>query len=422
MELTPENRDNYENKVYAVDSIKSHDMEREDISSSVHHLIDRLIEEAIWNDDKTEVNWCQINFNAEKNMVWHMTPMNMYLYNGLAGMLLIFYELNLSMREQKIIEIYETLRNMLFAYTEGGRQSLDSIQSKLIGMYDGESSIIYTYLILYQQSKDKQYLCYAEEHATIVEQLIDKSQKYDLLSGNAGAAQVLLKLYEVSGKNKYLTLAEKAITHLQEHKEKQNQGIGWRIREDILPMSGMAHGNAGILMPVFTLWKKTGKEKYKQLAEEIWKYEESLYDVEIGNWIDVRNPEKSIEEIGAVAWCHGAAGILLSRVYCYALTDNKFWRERFDKDINRAYRALKKYWIRDSWSLCHGNCGNLWILELADDKIKDFEAENYINIPQGFNLLPQEILNPGFLNGYGGIVYCLVKKHVLNYTEVRSKT
>ena len=131
-------------------------------------MIDRLTEEAIWNDGKTEVNWCQINFNAEKNMVWHMTPMNMYLYNGLAGMLLIFYELNQSRREQKIIEIYETLRNMLFAYTEGGRQSLDSIQSKLIGMYDGESSIIYTYLILYQQSKEKQYLYYAEEHLSLI--------------------------------------------------------------------------------------------------------------------------------------------------------------------------------------------------------------------------------------------------------------
>lgn len=412
LELTPENRDNYENKVYAVDSIKSHNREREDISSSVNHLIDRLIEEAIWNDDKTEVSWCQINFNAEKNMVWHMTPMNMYLYNGLAGMLLIFYELNQSRKEQKIIEIYKTLKNMLFAYTEGGRRSLESIQSNLIGMYDGESSIIYTYLILYQQSKDKQYLYYAEEHSTIVEQLIDKSQKYDLLSGNAGAAQVLLKLYEVSGKNKYLTLAEKAITRLQEHKEKQNQGIGWRIREDIPPMSGMAHGNAGILMPVFTLWKKTGKEKYKQLAEEIWEYEESLYDVDIGNWIDVRNTEKCGGEVGAVAWCHGAAGILLSRLYCNELTDAKLWKERFAKDINRAYKTLKKYWIRDSWSLCHGICGNLWILELIDIKEKNNFIYEYAKYLKGFKLLPQELLNPGFMNGYGGIIYSILSNYI----------
>lgn len=233
--------------------------------------------------------------------------------------------------------------------------------------------------------------------------------KVDLLSGNAGAAQVLLKLYEVSGKNKYLTLAEKAITRLQEHKEKQNQGIGWRIREDIPPMSGMAHGNAGILMPVFTLWKKTGKEKYKQLAEEIWEYEESLYDVDIGNWVDVRNTEKCGGGVGAVAWCHGAAGILLSRLYCNELVNDKLWKERFAKDINRAYKTLKKYWKRDSWSLCHGTCGNLLILELVGNKLKDWDIENYINIPQDFNLLPQEMINPGFMNGYGGIVYYLVK-------------
>ena len=143
--------------------------------------------------------------------------------------------------------------------------------------------------------------------------------------------------------------------------------------------------------------KKTGKEKYKQLAEEIWEYEESLYDVDIGNWVDVRNTEKCGGGVGAVAWCHGAAGILLSRLYCNELVNDKLWKERFAKDINRAYKTLKKYWKRDSWSLCHGTCGNLLILELVGNKLKDWDIENYINIPQDFNLLPQEMINPGFM-------------------------
>ena len=32
-------------------------------------------------------------------------------------------------------------------------------------------------------------------------------------------------------------------------------------------------------MPVIELWKETRKKKYKEMAEEIWQYEESLYDV-----------------------------------------------------------------------------------------------------------------------------------------------
>lgn len=66
---------------------------------------------------------------------------------------------------------------------------------------------------------------------------------------------------------------------MQKNSEKQQKGIGWRIVDDLPPMSGMAHGNAGILMPVIELWKETRKKKYKEMAEEIWQYEESLYDV-----------------------------------------------------------------------------------------------------------------------------------------------
>lgn len=223
-----------------------------------------------------------------------------------------------------------------------------------------------------------------------------------MLSGNAGAAYVLLKLYKHTGNSQYLYIAEQAIEILQKNSEKQQKGIGWRIVDDLPPMSGMAHGNAGILMPVIELWKETRKKKYKEMAEEIWQYEESLYDVNIQNWLDVRCGSSDEEQIGAVAWCHGAGGILISRIYCNALVDDEMWKKRFEKDISRAYEKLKRYWKRDSWSLCHGICGNLWILNQIDEFMD-------ININECIKLLPQEILNPGFMNGYGGIIYyCLM--------------
>lgn len=171
LELTPVNRRNYENKVYSAECMKKNDEKgkwKENISVWLDQLIERLVKEAVWNADRTEISWCQIHFNSEKHMTWSMGAMNVYLYNGLAGMLLIFYELYELKKEQEIKEIYETLKRMLFAYTERGVESLDDLQSKSTGMYDGESSIIYTYLILYHKSKDAQYLCYAEKHTEIV--------------------------------------------------------------------------------------------------------------------------------------------------------------------------------------------------------------------------------------------------------------
>ena len=401
LELMPSSREKYENGTYYVgeNSISSSTKETKNkYNRQIEHLIDRVVEEAVWNQERTEVNWCQTKLSTEKQMTWNIGAMGMYLYSGLSGMLLLFHELKQFSCSEKVENIFNALQKMLFRYSEAGTKSINNLQSDATGAYDGESSIVYVYLILYEKSKDIRYLNYAEQHAQIVEKLIDRDKRYDMLSGNAGAAYVLLKLYKHTGNSQYLYIAEQAIEILQKNSEKQQKGIGWRIVDDLPPMSGMAHGNAGILMPVVELWKETGKKKYKEMAEEIWQYEESLYDVNIQNWLDVRCGSSDEEQIGAVAWCHGAGGILISRIYCNALVDDEMWKKRFEKDISRAYEKLKRYWKRDSWSLCHGICGNLWILNQIDEFTD-------ININECIKLLPQEILNPGFMNGYGGMIY-----------------
>lgn len=147
---------------------------------------------------------------------------------------------------------------------------------------------MYVYLALYTMSKDELYLEYARKHADIVNRILDEDVKYDLVYGNAGAAHVLLYLYEVTKEGAFLSMAERAIAVLTEAAQRQAVGIGWVTDKDIPPMGGMAHGNAGILMPVMQLWRLTGKEEYERLAEEIWQYENFLYDPGIKNWMDIR--------------------------------------------------------------------------------------------------------------------------------------
>lgn len=221
-------------------------------------------------------------------------------------------------------------------------------------------------------------------------------------------------------------MAEAAIEVLMPASQKQETGIGWILNDGEYAMSGMAHGNAGILMPVMKLWKITKKEKYERLAENIWKYEDSLYNMQTGNWNDGPMSSQIGLAIDSVAWCHGAAGILLSRMYCYELADIDIWKQRFCAEMYNAYKKLRHYWKRDSWSLCHGNCGNLWILELAEHF---FEKEGIVDHADNFmtekmkqicfldeiTYLPQEILNPGLLNGYGGCLLYLL--YLLNAEE-----
>ena len=86
-------------------------------------------------------------------------------------------------------------------------------------------------------------------------------------------------------------------------------------------MSGLAHGNSGILIPILALSKYTERTMYEEIADKIWNYENSLYDPAINNWKDTREQGKvvSSDNIGAVAWCHGVAGLCIPEFYVMSL-------------------------------------------------------------------------------------------------------
>lgn len=294
----------------------------------------------------------------------------------------------------------------MFRYTDEGMEDLKNLQSQNTGAYTGESSVVYTYLKLYQLTKEAIYLQYARKHAEIVSKIVPKDTCADLLGGKAGAAWVFLQMFEQTGEERYVKEAEKSVYSMLPQAVKMECGIGWKPEIGENPISGMAHGNAGILMPVLALWELTKKQEYEILAEKIREYEESLYDEKRGNWIDRRKDKEEGED--TVAWCHGAAGILLARLWGYQRVTDRAWKERLKNDIERAYRKTETYWKRDSWSLCHGTGGNLWIMDIAD-RVLGKEQKNRMDIDE-FQLLPQERLNPGIMSGYGGILLYLLGK------------
>lgn len=399
----------YINRVYSVKKTDSkNDINKTNLQKFIHKNVqkykERLMDYAVWNERKTEVDWYTLELSSYGSGAWNIRPMNMYLYDGLAGILLILYALELYDRDAAVSHMRRALEQTFFQYTDTASVEPEKLQTRSTGAYNGESSIVYAYMVLYQLSGENIYLDYAKKHAHLLNRLIDEDKNYDMLSGNAGAAQVLLKMYTVLKDNQYLKMAVRAVDVLEKSAVRQEKGIGWPVEKNMPAMAGMAHGNSGILMPVTAFWKITGDEKYEKFAEQIWQYEEYLYDSRINNWTDVRSKEEKIDDIGTVAWCHGAGGILLSRLKCYDKLENELWRSRFEKDILRAAEKLNGYWKRDSWSLCHGICGNLMILEKATGKQLWPNGE--------IQLLPQEHINPGLMNGYGGILYYLLKQEL----------
>ena len=380
------------------------EIQKEAVRKSISEFKAKLVDNAVWNADRTEVGWYALQLSSSGQDSWDIRPMNMYLYDGLAGILLILYALEQYEEDGEVSHMRTVLEQMFFRYTDEGVRDPEWLQTKNTGAYNGESSVLYTYLVLYQLTDRRIYMDYAKKHAQIIDRLINEDKNFDLLSGNGGAAQVLLKMYVMLNDRRYLDMAVRAVEVLERAAVTQEKGIGWPAERDMPAMAGMAHGNSGILMPVISLWKITGEEKFERLAEQIWQYEEYVYDEKINNWADLRSSEGQRDDTGPVAWCHGAGGILLSRLKCCENLQDEMWRERLEKDISGSYAKLSRYWKRDSWSLCHGIYGNLMILERVTKKVY---------WPTGnVKLLSQEKINPGLMNGYGGILYFLLKQEI----------
>lgn len=90
--------------------------------------------------------------------------------------------------------------------------------------------------------------------------------------------------------------------------------------------------------------KITKNQYYINISRKAMNYEDQFYNTKIGNWSDqriingVKNEEKGVNP---VAWCHGATGILLSRIYMYDCIENNEFRKLVCEDIDNAVQYNK---------------------------------------------------------------------------------
>lgn len=249
LQLLPEGKEACQNRVYCVENtgesekVNTSDLRRKKV---IEDLTRRLLSYAVWDKKKTDVNWPVWRFVSTKSMAWSVRTMNMYLYEGLSGMLLLFSCLCQYYQKKEITDIFLALKSRLFRYTDTGLKSPETLQSSNTGLYEGEASILYTYLHLYEACGDEIYLSYARKHAQIVSSLLEKDTRYDLLSGNAGAAIAMIRLYEITEEEQYARMAAQAVRTLEKAATEMPVGIGWHISGEETAMAGMAHGNSGI--------------------------------------------------------------------------------------------------------------------------------------------------------------------------------
>lgn len=203
--------------------------------------------------------------------------------------------------------------------------------------------------------------------------------------------------------------------------------LGSDPQPDNPPFAGMAHGTAGIAVFLAEYWRATSDDSVIELIQGAMNYERSVYDADAQNWrrFDPLHPQTPSTH--QVAWCHGSAGIGLSRTRLLKalagvdhapviLTD-----QELSADLAWSARSVRTDGVGRNDCLCHGSLGNLAILQAISECLDDPEnlaAEidrEAIDIAHRLMTdspstdLPFGLASAGFLTGISGLGYGLLR-------------
>lgn len=239
---------------------------------------------------------------------------------------------------------------------------------------------------------------------------------FDIMNGASGCILALLTLATHDEYEEQATqIAQYCGLHLLEHCQSNADSFGWPFHECDRILTGFSHGNSGPALALDNLFAKTGDNRFLSAASAAVAYENELYCSNESNWPDLRENEDSK---CMTAWCHGAAGIALSRV----LSKSSIAPQSAQRDIQLACNAIMNQKVDGNSTLCHGTVGNLDILHslslsmddetltanyklVLTDVISHFSKQRYFAKPT------QAYQQPGFMTGLSGIGYALLRCH-----------
>ena len=196
------------------------------------------------------------------------------------------------------------------------------------------------------------------------------------------------------------------------------------------PLTGLSHGAAGIGLSLLALHADTGEDGFLNAALQAIAYEDRLFDAASGNWPDLRRPppgEPDVRPRFAVAWCHGAPGIALSRLRAIQLDSRRrsLYAEHAEAALETTRCQLQRVRTveRSDPTPCHGTTGLIEALLTAGLVLHDHSYEALAReaavelaggIVSGAELRSGTLCggpNPSLMLGAAGVGYHLLRVH-----------
>ncbi|MED1739154.1 type 2 lanthipeptide synthetase LanM family protein [Bacillus swezeyi] len=376
------------------------------------YILSQAIEGKINNKD--DFCWISTIFSGTEESNWKVNPVGVDLYNGNAGLTIFFSQLAQITESKYYKEVSYNIAN-------GIRVKLSNASSSELinqGAFDGWVGCIYSLHILGETFNDNDI---RQEVIKYIDNLvfsIDKIKDNDVISGAAGYLGILLTIYTDTKVPSLLRAAEKIAELIINNAQEYRKGINWLSPNDKKSFTGFAHGSSGITAMLARLYCLNKSSELLSVIKKALTFERRNYSDLNHNWKSYEDVEKY-----QYAWCHGAPGILLNRLILKSCGYND---ELIDEEIFVAIKTTLEKCISYNHSLCHGNFGQIEILDLAnrmnicypnlshkidlikEHVIRDIQGKKYIN------LRSKRTDVQGLMNGLAGYGFGLLNSYSNN--------
>jgi type 2 lantibiotic biosynthesis protein LanM len=282
---------------------------------------ERLEELALRGDG--DVSWIGLTYVDQKN--WALSTAGLDLYDGLPGIALFLAHLGQLTGEARFNELARA------ALATVRRLASSAAPSGAIGAFDGVGGVVHTLTHLSSLWCEPSLLDDASALVEPLGPLIEADSRLDIVSGAAGCIGALAALYSCAPSERILAAAIHCGEHLVRNAVPQDCGVGWISPAASRPLTGFSHGAAGISWALLRLFELSGDERFLSTALLGIQYERSQFSSKLGNWLDLR----AADHDGAcmTAWCHGAPGIGLSRLLSLPCIDGPEIRAEIDRAL-----------------------------------------------------------------------------------------
>lgn len=344
-----------------------------------------LTSKVYYNKYSKEYNWVWKSRDVDGR--WGCLPLNLDLYDGLSGMSYFYLYLYKYTQNKNYFHIAETtFLRMKETFLKMEKHFLqlpiELIATHPISPFSFPFSVVFLMnhfsFVIEKNYWDNRVM---DLFYKILDRYLIFSKNTDFLLGQSGLLQLLISLpnQENEINDHFIRKSISNIYNLSIIQKDKSLALpyidSYDLNKNQLFIGGFAHGSSGISAIILRYAALKNDIVAETLGHKILDHDRSQFITEIKGWKDGR---EGLDNYDAGCWCHGSAGIALSRLL---ILEN--YKDHVSvEELLIAKENIIKTGIGGNQSLCHGDLGNLEILRaistyLYDDKTKFF-IENYL--------------------------------------------